>query len=502
MKRLTCLFLVMLLLFSGALPVSAEDTDAVTEEENQEDHIHAFQLIGNTATCGSDGIATYLCECGEEKTEPSKATQSHSYGTAEKVDDTTHKKVCTVCQKEEISAHNWIEGEVITAATCTTDGEKRFSCGGCGAVKTQKLSATGHSFDKNETNHICRNCQLQGAHVWGAGEVTKQPTCKETGTAEFQCTVCGKTRLDILEKLTTHTYDSACDPDCNVCGAKRNVSHTFATVWSKDKDGHWHECSKCGEKGDFAKHDPGPEATEERAQVCKVCSYVVTPQKKHVHSFEKEWTSDKAGHWHKCTGCKEEKDYASHKFANACDSDCDICGYKREDSHTYEDTWQTNNFEHWRICTLCGEKSVLEKHIPGPEATEQNAQLCTVCNMELKPKLDHTHAFGIEWMPLEDGHYQECTCGEQSVPEPHVWDAGKESKKGTVIYTCTKCGAEKQTEKASKGSAWVLIVLILLALICAGGIAALVVILKRGGFDMEEEAAESDEDENEFPMSE
>lgn len=495
MKRLTCLLIPVLLLLSAALPVFAEEGCPNGESHN-------YVLTSDTATCGSEGTATYECSsCGATKTETSPPKGAHTYEIAGSLGAEKHKIICTVCNQEGEANHQWSE-TILTEATCTQAGEKKFTCG-CGETKTQEIPATGHIYDKDENNHTCRNCSEQGAHVWSEEKVTKKPTCKDTGTSESQCTVCGKTRVSVLEKLTTHTYDSACDPKCNVCGdVRNNVSHTFDTVWSKDQDGHWHECSKCGEKKDFAKHNPGPEATEDREQICQVCSYVVTPKKKHVHQFAKEWTTDAVGHWHDCAGCKEEKDFASHEFDDACDSDCNICGYKRKDGHTFEEVWQTNPFEHWRVCTNCGTKSPLEKHIPGPEATEEEPQICTVCKMELNPVQIHTHHFGMEWVQTEDGHYQQCKCGEESVLEPHIWDAGKEGKEHKIRYTCTKCGMERIADKPAARFSWVIFVLGLVALACIGGIGALVFILKQGAFDTEKDAQTDEAESTEMTLDE
>ncbi|MFR3903904.1 CAP domain-containing protein, partial [Hominisplanchenecus sp.] len=40
--------------------------------------------------------------------------------------------------------HHWDQGEIITEATCTEEGEKKFTCSICGDEKTEKVSATGH----------------------------------------------------------------------------------------------------------------------------------------------------------------------------------------------------------------------------------------------------------------------------------------------------------------------------------------------------------------------
>ena len=48
----------------------------------------------------------------------------------------------------------------------------------------------------------------------------------------------------------------------------------------------------------------------------------------HTHTWAAEWTSDKDGHWHECTGenCDETNGYAAHSDGNS-DGVCDVCGY-------------------------------------------------------------------------------------------------------------------------------------------------------------------------------
>ena len=504
MKRITSILLCLMILMTIAIPVSAEGTEesqvsaqpsAPVTDPMESQHVCNFtEVISSVeATCTAPGSKTLKCSCGETKTEE-YAAKGHAYGTAMKADDIQHKSVCSVCGDEVTSDHSWNGGMETTPANCKQDGVKTYTCTGCGATKAEIIPRTGiHSWTKTNSaaEHACSTCGIKEAHSLKE-EVVKKATCKEDGSKKKYCTVCGYSETIVLTKLTTHTYDSACDPECNVCGRKRDIEHTFTTVWSKGYEGHWHECTKCGEKKDFAKHTAGPAATEEKDQVCTVCSYVITAKKEHKHSYESEWTSDKTGHWHACTGrtCDVEKDFAAHNYDDECDSDCNTCGYERENSHQYDtEGWMTSNFEHWNVCSVCGEESVREKHIPGSEATEKEAQLCTVCSYELAPRLEHTHDFGTNYIGTQLEHWQECECGELSVPEPHVWDEGRKSGKDIITFRCTACGEEK-TEAVPSSFSWLTLILVILALICIGGIAVLVFILKRGGFD------EGDEDQN------
>ena len=72
---------------------------------------------------------------------------------------------------------------------------------------------------------------------------------------------------------------------------------------------------------------------------------------------------------------------------------CTECGRILTESiralrHEIEDTWNVNDQRHWRACTNCAYKQNWANHIPGPEATEDAAQICTVCGFEIAPKLE------------------------------------------------------------------------------------------------------------------
>ena len=240
-----------------------------------------------------------------------------------------------------------------------------------------------------ETQHrgTCTVCQQQftADHTWNSGTVTKNATCKEAGEKTYTCTGCSRKRTEVIEKLSTHTYDHACDTDCNVCGLTRTTTHDYRTAWSKDSTGHWHECSVCKNKKDVAAHNPGPEATDTTPQTCTVCGYVIKPALAHVHKYAQTWTIDDIGHWYACSGCEEKGEYMEHDFENACDPDCSVCGYTRKTEHNFELSWSSDETMHWHECSGCGLKQEESEHEPGAEATETTAQTCTICGYEIAP---------------------------------------------------------------------------------------------------------------------
>ncbi|MGM9650995.1 MAG: hypothetical protein ACI3VX_03530, partial [Faecousia sp.] len=53
--------------------------------------------------------------------------------------------------------HEWDDGVVTTAATCTTAGVKTYTCAKCGETKTEEIPALGH-IDENSDN-VCDRCE-------------------------------------------------------------------------------------------------------------------------------------------------------------------------------------------------------------------------------------------------------------------------------------------------------------------------------------------------------
>ena len=328
-------------------------------------------------------------------------------------------------------------------------------------------------------------------HVWDV-TYTIPATCKEEGATGRGCSACGAIEVEVLPKLTEHVYGSACDADCNVCGATREAEHKFSSQWTKNASGHWHACISCGEQSDFGKHYPGPAATEEKAQICLTCGYTLTAKKGHTHKYDTQWTSDETGHWYACSGCDEQKDFADHSFDNGCDPDCNICGYQSSSAHIYTGTWSSDETGHWDVCTICQEKSPVEPHIPGPEATETDAQFCAACNFQLaaaQPSVtdttEHAHLGEGTWLTDEESHWKTCACGEETEKLPHIWDAGEQQEDSTILYTCEDCGFTRTEGEPETGgiNPLVWIGIAIAALLAAAGAVAWLLIakIKKGG---------------------
>lgn len=259
------------------------------------------------------------------------------------------------------------------------------------------------------------------------------------------------------------------------------MEHKFSAAWSKNFQEHWHACTLCGEKKDVGKHYPGPAATEEEAQICLTCGYVMTPRLNHTHEFQEELSFDETGHWYACEGCEEQGDYESHVYDGPCDPDCNVCGYVTEAAHDYDGTWQYDETGHWAVCTLCGAESVPEAHIPGPEATADKAQFCMVCGSELAPAQEHVHEYPAQWETDETSHWKQCQCGEKSQLAAHSWDEGGENKDGTITYVCQVCRTERVEEAPEPSGAfpWWIVILVGILVLAGGAVVLLLFAIKK-----------------------
>ena len=200
-------------------------------------------------------------------------------------------KYCSVCgqivEKGEIILklnHTWDNGKVTREATCTTAGEKIYTCTSCQETKTESIAKTGHTEVKDAA--VAATCESEGktegshcsicntiikkqetipatGHIWDNGKVTKEATCTETGEKTYTCTTCQKTRTESIAK-TGHTEvkDAAvaatCESEgktegshCSVCGAVIKAQESIPAIghiWDNGKVTKEATCTETGEK--------------------------------------------------------------------------------------------------------------------------------------------------------------------------------------------------------------------------------------------------------------
>ena len=186
-----------------------------------------WKLIDLTVpSCTEEGYEVYECEYGQVTV--TNPTTEHTPVTDKRKEPTctetglTEGSHCGVCSKVlteqkvvDAFGHRWNDGKVTTPPTEYTAGIKTYTCTVCGAQREETLPALAHKhtwsevYSTDETHHwfICTKCgengerKDYGEHIWNDGEITKQPTADETGERLFKCTVCGKTKTEVIPAL-------------------------------------------------------------------------------------------------------------------------------------------------------------------------------------------------------------------------------------------------------------------------------------------------------------
>lgn len=192
------------------------------------------------------------------------------------------------CEDKDGCTHVWNDGEITTAATCTQDGVKTFTCTLCGETRTEVVGSSGHVFDRevadakylvSEATCIAKAvyykscaCGEKGTETFEYGEYVAhtlvktervEATCANAGTeAYWTCSACGKLFSD--ENGTTEIGEPVAIPATG--------DHVYGADLTKDATGHWYECSVCGNKKDFAEHTlVGGHDADVHYDECSVC---------------------------------------------------------------------------------------------------------------------------------------------------------------------------------------------------------------------------------------
>ena len=94
--------------------------------------------------------------------------------------------------------HQWNAGTVTSAATCTGEGVRTFTCTGCGAKRTEPVAALGHA--------------------WGDWVTVQPATCIEEGVQQRVCRRDASHKEERRIGKTGHA-DANGDGFCDVCSA-------------------------------------------------------------------------------------------------------------------------------------------------------------------------------------------------------------------------------------------------------------------------------------------
>ncbi|MFR8296218.1 MAG: Ig-like domain-containing protein [Hominisplanchenecus sp.] len=356
--------------------------------------------------------------------------------------------------------HHWDQGEIITEATCTEEGEKKFTCSICGDEKTEKVSATGHQHTEirnkkeatcKETGYSgdtwCKDCRkkiLSGQtiaktenHSWDAGKVTTKATCTEEGEKTFTCSICGDEKTEKVS-ATGHQHteirnkkEATCketgysgDTWCKDCGKKILSGQTIAKTENHSWDaGKVTTKATCTEEG-------------EKTFTCSICGDKKTEK------------VSATGHQH--TEIRNKKEATCKEEGYSGDTWCKDCGKKilsgQAIAKTEDHSWNQGEITKEPTCKEEGEKTFT----------------CSICGNTKTEKVsttDHQHMeIRNQKNPTckEAGYSGDTYCADCGVKifsgktiaktKNHNWDGGVITteptctERGEKTFTCTICG--------------------------------------------------------------
>ena len=250
-------------------------------------------------TCTTDGVRTYVCKNDSSHTYTEPIPAAHDWNSIWFSDENNHWHECNVCaEMTDVGEHIWNSGVITTSPTCTTAGEKTYTCSACERKKTEVISATGHDLkaiekkeascteDGYEAYWRCQTCGKIFSDEAGTAEIGNPTAITATGhsygvvtytwsadnrkcTAERKCTVCDDAESETADATATVVQEKSCTlPELTTYSVtfgnsafgtqtKENVqtaeatSHDLKAVKKKDagctEDGHetYWRCQTC-----------------------------------------------------------------------------------------------------------------------------------------------------------------------------------------------------------------------------------------------------------------
>lgn len=185
------------------------------------------------------------------------------------------------------------ETDLIPASesTCTLNGNNAYYyCAGCGKYFKDAEATV-------ETTKEAEQLPLL-SHQGGEATCTKKAVCDVCGQEYGEYAAhqyVEKVADEYLKSAATCVSKAVYYKSCVVCGQASDTEtfeygelseHSYDTTsWKSDKTGHWHACTVCSDKIDFAEHTSSGPATEDDAEICTECGYVITPALGHTHKL-------------------------------------------------------------------------------------------------------------------------------------------------------------------------------------------------------------------------
>ena len=392
-------------------------------------------------TCTEDGLTEgkHCDRCDYKVDQETVAAPGHTAGDEA---DCLNAQICTVCktQLSPAKGHTEVIDEA-KAPTCIEIGlTEGKHCSACSEiiVAQETIPALGHT-DENPKDYICDTCNADLCTNHSEEIIpAKEATCEEPGLTEGKkCSICGeilKAQETVAALGHTEVIDAAKAPDCENTGLTEGK---HCSVCNKilveqtvvDALGHTEVIDAA-----VAPNCVNTGLTE--GKHCSVCSEIIVAQETipalgHTAGDEATCTDDQT-----CTTCgKVLASALGHnpgEWIITMSAGCETDGERLQ---------QCQNCR-----AIVGHETIPALgHTPGAEADCENAQICTVCKIELAPAKGHTEVIDKATAPdcvntgLTEGKH--CSvCNKILVAQETVAALGHRYEATVVEPTCTKGG--------------------------------------------------------------
>lgn len=431
---------------------------------------HDYHLVRtDPATCTTPAINHYACSRCEDTVDQEDKDHPALGHDWKKNDDGT-----VTCQRcGQTHEHKW-NTEVISEASCTTDGVTRHTCSICGDTYDDVVKG-GHkwTYKKTGTNTsvcLCTVCGKTKEHdfsIFSDKESEKKdPTCTKAGMVVATCADCGRRRWVYDEtrpalghdwkdngdgtatcqrercgKSHTHTLDEGevtKKPSCEEKGVKTYHCTEANCNYTKTEDiaaiGHNWDDGKVTTKASC-------DHTGVKTYTCKTCRDTRTET---IAMLEHTWDEGQVTTKPTCTQ-KGIRTYTCKVCKATKTEDIEATGhdYKVKD---HKDATCTEDGYTTSVCKNCGDEKKETIKATGHQHTEVRGTKKATC--------------------IEEGYTGDTYCtdcgnmiftGKKIEKTDHTWDNGVVSKdptcteKGSKTYTCAVCRETKTEEIPATG---------------------------------------------------
>ena len=180
----------------------------------------------------------------------------HSWGSIWKMDSTSHWLECSICKgKENTGVHTGGTATCTEKARCETC---RLQYG-----NTLGHDFTGEVWQNDANHHWkkCSRCDAidtTSPHVWDSGKVTTQPTCTTAGQKTYTCAVCSATHVETIQSsghdISHHDARAATCTTIgwnayNTCSRCNYTTYTEIAALGHDAVSHEGKAATCTEYG-------------------------------------------------------------------------------------------------------------------------------------------------------------------------------------------------------------------------------------------------------------